>query len=41
MMLTRPEGLVPEARRAMELEEFREEEGPDKEPVVMKTMGQP
>ncbi|MBM3129663.1 MAG: branched-chain amino acid ABC transporter permease [Chloroflexi bacterium] len=26
MMLTRPEGLIPEARRAMELEEFREEE---------------
>lgn len=26
MMLTRPEGLVPEARRRMELEEFREEE---------------
>ncbi len=41
MMLTRPEGLLPEARRAMELEEFREEGGPEKEPVVMKTMGQP
>ncbi len=26
MMLTRPEGLFPEARRRMELEEFREEE---------------
>jgi branched-chain amino acid transport system permease protein len=26
MMLLRPEGLMPEARRAMELEEFREEE---------------
>lgn len=26
MMLTRPEGLIPEARRALELEEFREEE---------------
>lgn len=26
MMLSRPEGLLPEARRAMELEEFREEE---------------
>jgi branched-chain amino acid transport system permease protein len=24
MMLVRPEGLMPEARRAMELEEFRE-----------------
>ena len=26
MMLVRPEGLMPEARRAMELEEFRTEE---------------
>ena len=41
MMLVRPEGLLPEARRAMELEEFREEEEPDKEPVVTKTVGQP
>jgi len=30
MMLVRPEGLLPEARRAMELEEFREEEAPAK-----------
>jgi branched-chain amino acid transport system permease protein len=26
MMLVRPEGLIPEARRRIELEEFREEE---------------
>ena len=39
MMLTRPEGLFPEARRRLELEEFREEgetppSPPLKEPVV-------
>jgi branched-chain amino acid transport system permease protein len=28
MMLVRPEGLIPEARRAQELEEFRHEEAP-------------
>lgn len=36
MMLVRPEGLIPEARRRMELEEFREEEteeGAAKEPA--------
>jgi len=31
MMLTRPEGLIPEARRAEELEEFRREEEPPPE----------
>lgn len=31
MMLTRPEGLFPEARRRMELEEFREEEPAEEE----------
>jgi branched-chain amino acid transport system permease protein len=46
MMLTRPEGLFPEARRRLELEEFREDgekppPPPPKEPVVLKTMGQP
>jgi branched-chain amino acid transport system permease protein len=45
MMLVRPEGLIPEARRRLELEEFRTEEAEEgavsKEPVVMKTMGQP
>jgi hypothetical protein len=40
-MLVRPEGLLPEARRAAELEEFRHEDEPDREPVVMKTTGQP
>ena len=44
MMLVRPEGLLPEARRKMELEEFREEA--DKPPtppesVPLKTMGRP
>ncbi len=37
MMLVRPEGLIPEARRRMELEEFREEEaeeGAAKEPAT-------
>jgi branched-chain amino acid transport system permease protein len=33
MMLTRPEGLFPEARRRMELEEFREEEKAEEEIV--------
>ena len=33
MMLTRPEGLFPEARRRMELEEFREEEKTEEEIV--------
>jgi branched-chain amino acid transport system permease protein len=28
MMLVRPEGLIPEARRAQELEEFRHEDEP-------------
>jgi branched-chain amino acid transport system permease protein len=44
MMLTRPEGLVPEARRRIELEEFREEGGespPGADAAVLKTMGQP
>ncbi len=47
MMLTRPEGLLPEARRRLELEEFKEEqqggpvEPPGREPVVLKTAGQP
>ncbi|MBI5035140.1 MAG: leucine/isoleucine/valine transporter permease subunit [Chloroflexi bacterium] len=42
MMLVRPEGILPEARRRMELEEFREEQVPlEKDTVVMKTMGQP
>jgi branched-chain amino acid transport system permease protein len=45
MMLTRPEGLLPETRRKEELEEFREEAAqefaPVQEAVVMKTMGQP
>lgn len=44
MMLTRPEGLLPEARRKLELEEFREQEGTPalgKEPAVLKTIGQP
>ncbi len=46
MMLTRPEGLLPEARRRLELEEFKEEQpgpvgAPPKEPVVLKTAGQP
>lgn len=45
MMLTRPEGLVPEARRRLELEEFKEEgESPPPPPlnesVAMKTLGQ-
>ncbi len=38
MMLVRPEGLIPEARRRMELEEFREEEaeeGAAKEPAAV------
>lgn len=33
MMLTRPEGLFPEARRRLELEEFREEEKLAEEPI--------
>jgi branched-chain amino acid transport system permease protein len=43
MMLTRPEGLVPEARRQIELEEFREvgKAPPGADAVVLKTMGQP
>jgi len=45
MMLVRPEGLLPEARRKLELEEFREEgekppPPPLNESVVLKTMGQ-
>ncbi len=41
MMLVRPEGLLPEARRRLELEERTEEEEavPAKEPVALKTMG--
>jgi len=39
MMLTRPEGLVPEARRAMELEEFKETEA--EPPPVLKNPGIP
>lgn len=34
MMLMRPEGLMPEARRAMELEEFREKDAPSIEATV-------
>ncbi len=34
MMLTRPEGLIPEARRAEELEEFRHEEEPPPEELA-------
>lgn len=34
MMLMRPEGLMPEARRAMELEEFREKDAPAIEATV-------
>lgn len=43
MMLTRPEGLVPEARRQIELEEFREvgKAPPGADAVVLKTLGQP
>ncbi len=44
MMLTRPEGLVPEARRRIELEEFREEGGespPGADAPVLKPAGQP
>ncbi len=44
MMLTRPEGLVPEARRALELEEFKEESAAEsasgEEAVVLETPGQ-
>jgi branched-chain amino acid transport system permease protein len=45
MMLTRPEGLLPEARRREELEEFKEEEREREMPavqevVVLKTPGQ-
>jgi branched-chain amino acid transport system permease protein len=38
MMLTRPEGLVPEARRRLELEEFREEAA-EKAPIVNESAG--
>jgi branched-chain amino acid transport system permease protein len=44
MMLTRPEGLVPEARRRIELEEFREEGGespPGADAPVLNTARQP
>jgi branched-chain amino acid transport system permease protein len=34
MMLTRPEGLIPEARRKEELEQFREEEAEEELPPV-------
>ena len=37
MMLVRPEGLIPEARRRMELEEFREEEAADTETAAEAT----
>jgi branched-chain amino acid transport system permease protein len=43
MMLSRPEGLLPEARRALELEEFRhaeEEFPPEEDKVVLRTPGQ-
>jgi hypothetical protein len=34
MMLVRPEGLIPEARRAEELEEFRHAEEPPPEELA-------
>ncbi len=42
MMLLRPEGLLPEARRKLELEENRAEvPAPEEERVAIKTMGEP